>query len=182
MADVEGGVDPEAPLQDVQERGKRIPVPGEALAEHVRRHPLDPGEELDQPVVVLARAGRDRVAAVAGDDRGDAVEAGGGGVGVEGELGIVVGVHVDDARHDDEAVGVDRPPGAREAADVGDEAVADADVGAPHRKPRAVDDGPALDDGVEELRAVGRVGFGVRNETIGEIDTHRCAPFLLNTT
>src|SRR5207247_11184915 len=136
-------------LQDVQQGGERVPVPGEAFAQYVRRHPLDPGEELDQPVVVLARAGRDRVAAVAGDDRGDAVEAGGGGVGVEGELGIVVGVHVDDARHDDEAVGVDRLARAGEAADGGDQAERDPDVGGAAGQARAVHHPAALDDGVE---------------------------------
>src|SRR5207244_6947925 len=110
--------------------------------------------ELRHPLAVFGAAGRDRVAAVPGHDRRDAVVAGGRRERLEGELRVVVRVDVDDARHDDEAVGVDGSPGAREAADVGDEAVADADVGAAHGEARAVDDGPASDDGVEHYGVV----------------------------
>ena len=65
------------------------------------------------------------------------------------DLRIVVRVRVDDAGHDDEPVGVDRLRGAREAADVRDDAVLDADVGDALRQSRAVHDGAVLDDRVE---------------------------------
>src|SRR2546430_17659462 len=71
------------------------------------------------------------------------------GVGVEGELGVVVGVHVDDARHDDETVGVDRLARAGEPADVGDQTERDADVGDAAGQARAVHHPAALDDRVE---------------------------------
>src|SRR5439155_335693 len=94
-------------------------------------------------------AGRERVAAVPGHTGGDAVIARRGGEGLEGELRVVVRVDVDDAGHDDEPAGVDRAARAGEPSDVGDEAVADADVGAAHGEAGAVHDRAALDDGVE---------------------------------
>ena len=149
VADVDRGVDPEPAVEDVEEGGKALPVPRQPAAQHRRRHPLDLGEQRRHPLAVLGAAGRDRVAAVPGHHGGDAVIARRGGEGLEGELRVVVRVDVDDAGHDDEAVGVDGAARAREAADVGHEAVADADVGAAHGEAGAVHDRAALDDGVE---------------------------------
>ena len=149
VPDVDRGVDPEPCLEEAEERREGVPLPREPVAQHARRHALDLREETAQPVVVLARAGGDRVAAVARYHRRDAVEAGRGGVGVEGELRVVVGVHVDDARHDHEAVAVEGLPRARESPDVGDQPEPDADVGSAHGQPRAVHHRAALDDQVE---------------------------------
>ena len=70
-------------------------------------HALDPGEHLGDVLVVVGPARRDGEAAVAGGDRRDAVQRGGVAERVPRELRVVVGVDVDDAGRDDEAVGVD---------------------------------------------------------------------------
>src|SRR5262249_39646553 len=89
------------------------------------------------------------VAAVAAHHRRDAMEARRSPERLEGELWVVVRVGVDDARHHDEAVGVEHAPGAREPADVGDDPVPDADVGEPPGQARAVHHRPGLADRVE---------------------------------
>jgi hypothetical protein len=93
--------------------------------------------------------GSDRVAAVAGDHRRDAVVARRRRVALERDLRIVVRVRVDDAGHDDEAVGVDRLLRAGEASDVRDDAVLDADVRDALRQSRAVHHRAVLDDRIE---------------------------------
>ena len=95
--------------------------------------------------------GGDREAAVAGHDRGDAVEARHGGVGVEGQLRVVVGVHVDDARGDDQAVGVDLLPGlgVAEMAEPRHLPVPDTDVHPAPGQPRTVHDQAVADDQIE---------------------------------
>ena len=69
---------------------------------------------------------------------------------IPGDLRVHVGVAVDEARRDDQPVGVD---GALrvlpDAADLDDAAVLDAEVGAEARLARAVDDGAAADEEIE---------------------------------
>jgi hypothetical protein len=58
-------------------------------------------------------------------------------------------VEVDDARGDEEPLGVDRLPGrSPDPADLRDPAVGDRDVGAIAREPGPVDDHPVPDDQV----------------------------------
>ena len=72
-------------------------------------------------------------------------------VGIPEELGVVVGVQVDEARRHDQAAGVDRLVGLAGAdlADLGDHAVLDADVAAEARQAAAVDDHAAADHAIE---------------------------------
>ena len=66
---------------------------------------------------------------------------------VPDDLAVVVRVDVDPARGDDEPVGVDLPGAASaDAADLGDHAAVDGDVGGDRRRPRAVDDRAPSDD------------------------------------
>ncbi len=89
---------------------------------------------------------RHREPAVAGDHRGDAVEAARRGVGLEGELRVVVGVRVDDARGDDPAAGVELTgPRAVDEADLGDATARDGHVGPAPREPGAVHDDAVAD-------------------------------------
>ena len=101
-------------------------------------------------VVVVGAARRDGEAAVAGGDGGDAVQRRRVAERVPGELRVVVGVDVDDARRDHQAVGVDHLVGrlAREPADGGDAPVADRDVGDLPGQAGAVDDEAAADQQV----------------------------------
>src|SRR5439155_5323265 len=103
------------------------------------------------PFPHLGPDGGEAEPAVADDDRGDAVPARQRAVRVPVDLGVVVGVEVDEAGGDDAAVGVEHPLGVLgvEAPDTGHAAVADAEVGPPARHPGAVDDHPAPDDRVE---------------------------------
>jgi hypothetical protein len=76
VPDVDADVDAEALVEDVQQRREAVPVPRQPLLEHRRRHALDLREELHHPLAVAGLARGDRVAAVTGDDRRDAVVAG----------------------------------------------------------------------------------------------------------
>ena len=68
---------------------------------------------------------------------------------VPGGLAVVVGVDVDPARRDEEALGVDDAAGrAVDLADGGDDAAVDGHVTGPGRLPRPVGDGAAADDQV----------------------------------
>ena len=102
-----------------------------------RRHALDLGEHPGQVVALVGPVGGHREPAVAGQHRGDAVVARRRGVGLEGELGVVVGVGVDDARGHVQAVGVDDLVGLGgvDEADLGDAPVLDGDVAAPAGEP-----------------------------------------------
>ena len=84
--------------------------------------------------LLAARAHRREAdAAVAHDDRGDAVPARRREQRIPADLAVVVGVDVDEAGRDQQPVGVDRAPGrsAGQIADLGDDAVVDRDVGGP---------------------------------------------------
>jgi hypothetical protein len=76
------------------------------------------------------------------------VEARRGGVGLEGELGVVVGVDVDDPRRHDQPGGVDHPLGLAVPGEPGpgDAPVLDEDVRPPPGQPGPIDEGPP-DDG-----------------------------------
>ena len=99
----------------------------------------------------LARAHRREAdAAVAHDHRGDAVPARRREQRVPGDLAVVVGVDVDEARRDQQAVGVDVRRAAASSsspgvADLGDAAVVDGDVGGPGVGTGAVDQRAAAD-------------------------------------
>ena len=69
------------------------------------------------------------------DDRSDPMQTGGGRERVEIELGIVVGVVVDDAGHHDPVGRVDYGDrvGLFEDADLGDASVSNTDVGSSSR-------------------------------------------------
>ena len=84
-----------------------LPGPVDAGRHRRRRDILDRREAARIPVTVLGLAGRQREAAVAHDHRGNAVPARAAAERIPGDLGIHVGVAVDEARRDDQAIGVD---------------------------------------------------------------------------
>ena len=99
MPDQEAGVDPEAALERVEVLGEAGPVPGDAVLERGQGHALDLGHHAADVVGVLGVDRGQREPAVAADHGGHAVHVGGRGGGVPEELGVVVGVRVDDAGH-----------------------------------------------------------------------------------
>ncbi len=151
VADHGGDVDADVAVEAGQVVGGGTPVPVDADLEGGGRHALDldhHGGEVGG--VGLVADGGEGEAAVAHHDAGDAVEAGRGGVGVPEQLGVVVGVGVDEAGTDHLAGGVDGlgGVGARQVADGGDAALGDADVGAYPGGARAVDHRAARDEQV----------------------------------
>ena len=100
--------------------------------------------------MVVGPARRDAEAAVAGGHGRDAVEGGRVAQPVPGDLRVVVRVRVDDARRDDEPVGVDGALGplAAVAPDAHHPTVGDGDVGEPAGHAGAVDHQPAVDQEV----------------------------------
>ena len=89
---------------------------------------------------------RERDSAIAEHDRSDAVPARRGRVRIPCDLRVEVGVHVDEARRDVRAAGVDLAPAAVfDRADCDDPIAVDRDIGTHGRVPGAVDDRAAPD-------------------------------------
>ncbi len=102
----------------------------------------------DQRIVRLGRglAGRETHAAVAHHHRGDAVVGRGHQQGIPGGLPVEVRVHVDPARRDQLAGGIDlAPPAPRDATDRGDASALHRDIARESRRARAVDDAAVAD-------------------------------------
>ena len=141
VTDQEPGVDPEVAVQLAQVLGEAGPVPGEAVLEGGQGHALDLGHHPADVVVVLALDRGQGEAAVAADHRGHPVEVGGRGGRVPEQLGVVVGVGVDDARGHDQSLGVELGgPRLVDLAHGDDLPVPDADVGPAAGRAGAVDD------------------------------------------
>ena len=134
---------------DAEVLGERGEVPRDAGAEGLDVHVLDVLERAGDDVVVLGPGRRDREAAVAGDDGGDAVEARRRERRVPEHLRVVVRVDVDEPGSDDVPAGVEHALAVEVGADRGDLAVADGDVGTRAGRAGAVDDGAALDDEID---------------------------------
>jgi hypothetical protein len=98
-------------------------------------------------------AGRDREAAVADHGGGDAERRRGRERRVPGDLGVEVGVAVDDAGHQRQAVGLDDAPGTLRVADARrdahDPSLGDGDVGPSGRRAAAVEQLGAADQEVD---------------------------------
>ena len=136
--------------QGIEIVGEALPVPRHALAHHQLGDVLDAFHDLDQRVAVLRPAGREADAAIAHHHGGDAVARRRHEALVPGRLAVIVGVDVDEARRDGEALGVDLlAPGAGHAADGGDAAVLHGDVGLARRTARAVEHGAVAHHQIE---------------------------------
>ena len=115
---------------------------------------LDRLQRAHQQVLVVGVTGREREPAVAHDHAGHAVVAGGGAVGIPGDLRVEVGVSVDEAGRDDQTVGIELFLALLgDASNRGDAVAGDADVGLIAGSAGAVDDGSAANHEV--------VGHGV---------------------
>ncbi len=150
VADQEAGVHGEAALERVEVRAEVAPRPVGPSFQGVDGHALDLGQQLAE---VGRVGGVDRgqaEAAVAADDGGDAVASGRRGPAVPHELGVVVGVEVDEPGAGHQAGGVDRLEGGLvDLADGDDAAVADPDGADRGRGAGAVDDGRRGDQEIE---------------------------------
>ena len=113
-------------------------MPGD---ERRRVHVLDVLERAHDRVAVLGPRRRDREAAVAGDDGGDAVVRRRPQRRIPEHLRVVVRVDVDEAGRDRAARRVELALAAEVRADLGDHAVGDRDVGDAPGRAAAVEDG-----------------------------------------
>ena len=145
-------------VDPVEELRERDPVPRQPGLHRVVGDGLDPGHGEHGSLPKLGSHRREPEPTVADDQRRDAVPARQGAVRVPEELGVVVGVEVDEPRGHVAAGGVEdtTPVGAPEAAYLGDPPVADPQIGPVPGRAGAVDDRPVLDDHVE----TGRFGAG----------------------
>ena len=151
MANLRRDVDAKLlPFDPVEELGEALPLPVEHGVQDVEIDRLDAGKHAHEELAVLGLAGGQGVAAVAHDHGGGAVPRRAREQAVPHDLGVVVGVDVDEAGGDDSALGVnDTPGGLVEPALGRDPPAADAHVGAVAGQPAAVDHGPILDEQVE---------------------------------
>ena len=107
VADLRDVVDPEVAVELLEVLGEALPVPAQAFLQRLGGHALDACQQLDDVVVVTGVHRRHREAAVAGDHRGDAVARRRRQLWIPQELGVVVGVDVDEPGRHDEPGGVD---------------------------------------------------------------------------
>ncbi len=112
VPDQEARVDPDVAVQPGQPLAERPPPPVQPGLEGGQGHALHPGHHAGQVVGVLGPAGASEnpqfpPKTVVTPWRGD-----GTGAGIPEQLGVVVGVQVDEAGRHDAPVGVDDPGGA----------------------------------------------------------------------
>ena len=142
-------------LQRVEILAEGFPRPVQPLVERRAGNVLDAFHQFDQALAVLDLHRREADAAIAHHRRGDAVPARGLQMRIPGRLAVIVRVDVDEARRDQQALGVDLLVGAAgDLADGRDLAVLHRDVGFVQRRAGAVGNGAATDDEIEFLRHV----------------------------
>jgi hypothetical protein len=74
VPDEEPGVDGERAVEAIEVLAEGLPVPRHALGQRLERHALDARQHPHEVVGLARRQRRDREAAVAADDRRDAVQ------------------------------------------------------------------------------------------------------------
>ncbi len=90
-------------LEHVEVLRKGLESPVDALAQRFERHAFHVREVAHDQVAIGGPARCDRETAIAHDDRRDAQRGRRIGERVPGDLGVVVGMGIDDARHEREA-------------------------------------------------------------------------------
>ena len=117
-------------LQRVEILAEGFPRPVQPLVERRAGNVLDAFHQFDQALAVLDLHRREADAAIAHHRRGDAMPARRLQMRIPGRLAVIVGVDVDEARRDQQALGVDLLVGAAgDLADGGDLAVLHRDIG-----------------------------------------------------
>ena len=158
VADERGDVDGEVGRHRLDQAVEALaPAPVDAAVERFGGHLLDQPEHAREAVALRLADRRHAQRAVAGDHGGDAVLDRREHQRVEQQLGVEVGVRVDEARGDDVAAGVDDPLGrhaVERPADADDAPVVDADVAEVAGQAGAVDDQSVADDEVHGVAPV----------------------------
>ena len=133
---------------------KTLPIPGDALVQHVEGHALDVDQVMHRGVAPGRGARRDADPAVAHHHGGHAVPRRRRDHRVPADLRIVVGVRIDESRGDDQVSGVDGARGgATDPADLDNFSIGDGDVAVPRRAAAAIDENAVPDQKIECHRA-----------------------------
>ena len=143
MADEEPGVYRDATVERVEILTKCLPGPVDAVLECNERHALDLRHHLARVVGVSGSQGRKGEATVATDHGGHAVPAGRRGQRVPVQLGVVVGVGIDEAWCHHQAADVHhlvQGTGCVDLADLGDGVVDDRNITSESRRTGPVND------------------------------------------
>ncbi len=160
VAHQEAGVDAEPTFEPVEERAEGRPVDRAPGPEGAERDALDDGHHARHVVGISVGDRGQRESAVPGDDRGDAVERRRAGVRVPEELGVVVGVDVDETGGHHQSVGIENLyPGGHGGRSIRtdhcDATVHDRHIGGASRRAGTVDDGRTTDQRVGHGRQSG---------------------------
>ena len=143
-----GDVDIVVPcLECIEVVRKAVPVPRQAFGQHDLGDVLDAFHQLHQHVALLCMARCEADAAIAEQHGGDTVPRGGRQRGTPGHLRVVMRVHVDEAGHDQLALGIDLLGAlGQRRADGRNAPIGDGDVGLERIAARTVHDGAVADD------------------------------------
>ena len=154
VADEKAGVDCHPSVELVEPLAEGAPVPARAALQGGQGHAFDPRHHAHHVVGALVVEGCDREAAVAAEHGGDTVQRRRARGRVPEQLGVIVGVDVDEPRRDDQPGHVDAPGGRLVGrADGDDAAVADSHVAPAGRRAGPVDDVSAHEQQVEHRHA-----------------------------
>ena len=139
-------------LERVEILAEGFPRPVQPFVERRAGNVLDAFHQFDQALAILDLHRREADAAIAHHRRGDAMPARGLQMRIPGRLAVIVRMDVDEARRDQQALGVDLlGAAAGDLADGGDLAVLHRDIGFVQRRAGAVGHRAAADDQIEFL-------------------------------
>ena len=130
VADQAGDIDAGADALDrVEIAAVAFPVPGQTAEDRLTGDVLDRFHHAGEQLLVAGPTGREGHAAIAQQRSGHAMPADRRAARIPADLGIEMGMDVDEARRHMQAVGVDFAPGAAaDLADFGDQATVDGHV------------------------------------------------------
>ncbi len=150
MRDLRRDIDrPRHAGQRVEIIREALPFPVQSFGQGRAGDVLDGFHQVDQLGAVLLAHRREADAAIAEQDRRDAMPGGGGQHRVPGRLAVVMGVDIDPAGGDQQPVGLDDPFRRTGLAANRDDPVAlDRDIAGKARRASAVENGPAANDDV----------------------------------
>ena len=158
---------PVPPPQRIEIFAEAFPAPGHALVKRGAGNILDPFHQLDQPILTARPHRREADPAIAHDHCGHAMPARWGKLLVPGRLTVIMRVHIDKARRDKQAAGVDhrfarlrRKPGTN----FGDYAALKADIGLDWRTAVAICERSATDQGAGHGQSLNKAM--TRNSTL----------------
>ena len=132
--------------------GKAFPIPFHPLGERSARNILDTLHQADQPIMLVLFRGRKANAAIAHDNRGDAMPARRTHLAVPRCLAVIMGMDVDKPRRDDFARSINLfATRSADLAHSGNDAAIHRDIGDKARRARAINDRSTTNDQIMHI-------------------------------